>query len=368
MENRASNRVVLHVDLDYFFAQVEEREHPEYKGRPVVVCVYSGRTADSGAVSTANYIAREFGVKSGMPIAFAKRYLKDHDAVFVPVNHALYKEASSGVMEILRSFAMKFEQVSIDEAYLDVTERAQGDFKTAEALAKQLKEEVFWKQRLTCSVGVGSNKLVAKVAANERKPNGLTVVSPGQEAGFLAPLPVGRLYGVGKKTEQVLLERGVKTMGDLATYPFDGLVRTFGRTLGVYFHEAARGVDDSPVREHGGVKSISRITTLRADTQEMDTLLTVTRGLCEEVWRSLKSHNVGFRTAGLVAIAEDMSLHTKSLTFNSVTDDLQAMQQAVKQLVETYLRGSDLNVRRLGVRVTNLSPMPGQKSLSAYLA
>ncbi len=366
MTDKAFNRVVLHVDLDYFFAQVEEREHPEYKGRPVVVCVYSGRTPDSGAVSTANYIAREFKVKSGMPIAFAKRYLKDQDAVFVPVNHSLYRVVSSDVMKILRSFATEFEQVSIDEAYLDVTERVQGDLKSAEALARQLKEEVFRKQGLTCSVGAGSNKLVAKIAANERKPNGLTVVSPGQEAMFLAPLPVGRLYGVGKKTEKVLLERGVKTIGELANYPFDELVNTFGRTLGSYFHEAARGIDDSPVQEHGTVKSISRITTLRTDTREMETLFTVARGLCEEVWRSLRSHNIGFRTVGLVTIAEDMSLHTKSLTLDSVSDDLQTLQQAAKRLIETYLRDSDLKVRRLGVRAANLSSLPGQKSLSAY--
>ena len=171
MTDETSNHVVLHVDLDYFFAQVEEREHPEYKGRPVVVCVYSGRTPDSGAVSTANYIAREFKVKPGMPITFAKRYLKDQDAIFVPVNHSLYRVVSGDVMKIPRSFATEFEQVSIDEAYLDVTERVQGDLKSAEALARQLKEEVFRKRGLTCSVVVGSNKLVAKIAANERKPN-----------------------------------------------------------------------------------------------------------------------------------------------------------------------------------------------------
>ncbi len=365
--DKAPNRVILHVDLDYFYAQVEEREHPEYRGRPVVVCVYSGRTSESGAVSTANYIAREFKVKSGMPIAFAKRYLRDQNAVFVPANHLLYKVVSDEVTRILRSYASKFEQVGIDEAYLDVTERSRGDFGSGEALARQLKNEVRKKQGLTCSVGVASNKLVAKIAANEKKPDGLTVVSSGQEAKFLAPLPVGRLHGVGKKTEKVLLEQGVKTIGGLADYPLDKLVNMFGGTLGLYFHETARGLDDSPVQERGMVRSISRITTLRTDTREKETLLSVAGDLSKEVWQSLASRKFGFRTVGLIIIAEDMSLLTKSLTFDSVSSDLQTLQQAAKRLLETHLRDSDLKVRRLGVRITNLSSLQSQKSLSIFV-
>jgi len=366
-KDMTSNRVVLHVDLDYFYAQVEEREHPEYKGKPVVVCMYSGRTSDSGVVSTANYIARRFGVRSGIPIAFAKRYLKDQDAIFVPVNHQFYVEVSNQIMEILRGFTTKFEQVSIDEAYLDITERVQGDFKAAKVLARQLKDEIQHKQGLTCSVGLGVNRLVSKIAANQQKPDGLTVVTPDKIVEFLEPLPVGRLYGVGKKTEKVLLDKGVKTVGDLANHPMEDLIKTFGKTLGIYFHEAAQGVDNTPVQERTGVKSISRITTLKADTRDIDTLIMTTDDLSADVCSSLKSDNLGFRTVNLVIVAEDMSAHTKSLTLDSITDDLQTLKQAVKQLIQDYLQGSELNARRIGIRVSNLSRVLGQKRLNTYI-
>ena len=193
------------------------------------------------------------------------------------------------------------------------------------------------------------------------------MVAPDKVVEFLAPLPVGRLYGVGKKTEKILQDKGVKTIGDLANYPLEELIKTFGKTLGAYFHDAARGVDDSPVQERTGVKSISRITTLKANTRDKDTLLTISADLSAVVSRSVKSDGLGFRTVSLMIVAEDMSLHTKSLTLDSITDDLQTLKQAVKQLIEVYLRGSDLNARRIGVRVSNLSRVPGQKSLSAYL-
>jgi DNA polymerase IV (DinB-like DNA polymerase) len=230
-----------------------------------------------------------------------------------------------------------------------------------------LKDEVLKKQELTCSVGVGGSKLLAKIAANEQKPDGLTVVAPDKVVEFLAPLPVGRLYGVGKKTEKILQDKGVKTVGDLANYPLQELIKTFGKTLGAYFHEAARGDDDSPVQERTGVRSISRITTLKANTRDKDTLLTISTDLSAVVSHRVKSGGLGFRTVSLAVVAEDMSLHTKSLTLDSITDDLQTLKQAVKQLIEVYLRGSDLNARRIGVRVSNLSRVTGQKSLSAYL-
>jgi len=364
---QSSGRIVIHVDLDYFFAQIEEREHPEYKEKPVVVCVYSGRTEDSGAVSTANYVARKFGVRSGMPIAWAKRALKDRDAVFLPVNPAKYQAISSRIMELLRAHGEKFEQVSIDEAFLEVTERVRGDYRSAENLAKEIKDSIRRQEGLTCSVGVGPNKLVAKIAANQVKPDGLTIVVPEAVKEFLRPLPVGRLFGVGRKTEKVMIEKGLKTIGDLAAHPLDDLIRTFGKTLGAYFHEAANGIDESEVQERGQPKSLSRIATLKKDTRELEALLQVLDELCEALARRSEVAKLAYRTVSLVVVTAEMSMHSKSLTLDDAAIGKVVLMRAVRRLLEDYLTESVLNLRRVGVRISNLSPIVGQRSLISYM-
>ena len=205
------------VDLDYFFAQCEELRNPSLKEKPVVICVYSGRTADSGAVSTANYIAREYGVRSGMPIYLAKKKLENVDAAFLPVDDHYYEEVSRRVMAVLKGFGDEFEQMGIDEAFLDDSMRTRGSFHDAEELAKTIKNELLNQERLTCSIGVGPNKLIAKMAADEKKPNGLTVISPEHVHGFLEPLPVNRLIGVGTKTLEKMKSMQINTIGDLAS-------------------------------------------------------------------------------------------------------------------------------------------------------
>ncbi len=192
-------RVIMLVDFDYFFAQCEELRNPALKEKPVVVGVYSGRTEDSGAVSTSNYIAREYGVKSGMPLFLAKRKLEGKDAVFLPVDHTYYEQISGKIMGSLRGFAEAFEQVSIDEAYLDVSSKVQCSFENARILAQKMKNEIKGQLRISFSVGIGSNKLLAKIACDSQKPDGLTVVTPQEIHDFLSPLPVDRLLGVGKK-------------------------------------------------------------------------------------------------------------------------------------------------------------------------
>ena len=211
-------RLVMLVDLDYFYAQCEERRNPSIKGKPVVVCVYSGRTEDSGAVSTANYVARKYGVKSGIPISLAKKKLEDVDAVFLPVDKEFYKEISESVMEILRIYADRFEQVSVDEAYLDVTQRTKTNYHEAKQLAVTLKDDILTQQQLTCSIGVGPNTLISKIAADIQKPDGLTLVTPQQLNSFLSALPARRLLGVGKQTEKKMETLGIRTVGQLAKF------------------------------------------------------------------------------------------------------------------------------------------------------
>ena len=348
-------RIVMLVDLDYFYAQCEERRNPSIKDKPVVVCVYSGRTEDSGAVSTANYVARKYGVKSGIPISLAKRKLKDIDAVFLPVDKEFYREVSDKIMEILRSYADRFEQVGIDEAYMDVTQRTKGNRQEAKKLAVIIKDDVLFQQKLTCSIGVGPNKLVAKIAADIQKPDGLTMVKPEEVESFLSPLPVRRLVGVGKKTEKKLETLGVRTVGQLARLDVQRLIEVFGRKLGTYFHNASLGIDDEPVQERSEPESVSRISTLKEDTRDLAVILDEAYRLCGNVHARLLNLGLLYRSVSIYLVAGDLSVHSRSKTFENPTSDLETFKKTAKELYEKFLGESDFEARRVGVKVSNLT-------------
>jgi len=356
------------VDLDYFFAQCEELRNPAIKDKPVTVGVYSGRGEDSGAVSTANYVARKYGVKSGMPIFLAKKKLGNVDAVFLPVDFAFYEEISGKVMKILRSYADRFEQVGIDEAYLDVTQRANGRFEEAEELAKKMKNELQSQLRLTCSIGVGPNKLVAKIAAESDKPDGMTIIRPEQVEGFLSPLPVERLVGVGVKTREKMQALGINTIFDLANYDMQKLIGVFGKTSATYFHNASLGKDDEPVEEKGEAESISRISTLKHDSRDLSFILEKADQLCNEIHAAIKAERVMFKTVGIIAITTDMSIHTRSKTLENPTDDLAVTKNTVKELFEKFLNETQLDARRVGVKISNLvREQKTQKQLTSFM-
>jgi len=361
-------RVIMHVDLDYFYAQCEERENPSLKGKPVVVCVYSGRGPHSGVVSAANYPARSYDVKAGMPISTAERILKDHDSSFLPVRHELYDAVSESIMEILRGYGDSFEQVSVDEAFLDVTKRTDGDFGRADSLASEIKGAVMAKETLTCSIGVGPNKLLAKIASEFRKPNGLTVVRPEEMKTFLYPLPVGKLYGVGRKTEAKMEELGIKTVRDLTEFSIPRLIDVFGKKLGVYFHRAANGIDEEPVQEREGMEQISRIATLKENTREPSLILHELNRLSEDVRARVVRQGLDFTSVGIIGIMEDLSTHTKTRTLATPTDDLDVIRSVVKKLLEALLSEiHELDMRRVGVRVSGLTKKGGQQPLHEFL-
>jgi len=357
------------VDLDYFFAQCEEVRNPSLKDKPVVVCVYSGRTKDSGAVSTANYIARKYGVRSGIPIYLAKRLLKEKDAVFLPVEHEFYGEVSGKIMDILRGYGDRFEQVGIDEAYLDVGKKVNSDFEEAERLAQRIKEEVKAQQKITCSIGIGKNKLLAKIAADIKKPSGLTVVRPEQVESFLSSLPISRLIGVGVRTEKKMEDLGIRTIGDLAGYDIQKLVEVFGRKTGIYFHKASRGIDEEPVQERGETESISRISTLKEDTLDLDAILKKTDNLCQDIHAELKQRGLRFRQLGIIAVMSDMSIHSRSRTLESPGDELETMKRVSRDLLERFLKESDLEIRRVGVKVSSFArERERQERLTSFMA
>lgn len=356
-------RIILHVDMDYFFAQCEEREHPEIKGMPVVICVYSGRGGDAGAVSTSNYEARKLGVKAGIPISHAKKLAPD--AVFLPVNRELYLSKSDDVMEILKGYSDNIEQESIDEAYCDLTEKIP-DFDEAKVLALRLKDEIKQLVGLTCSVGIGPNKLIAKVASDYKKPDGLTVVRSEEVSHFLAPLNITDLIGVGKKTGEKLNELGVKIIADMSKLSTDKLIREFGRAKGVWLKQASQGFDDSPIEERQGTEQIGRIITLKENTKELITILDAIDQLSEDVSMKLQIRNLGFRSISFIAISTDLKTHTKSLTLGAPSKDGETMRTKAHDLVKAFLAEHPVALRRVGIRVANLVEEKGQRTLGEF--
>jgi DNA polymerase IV (DinB-like DNA polymerase) len=360
-------RVVMLMDLDYFFAQAEQVRNPTIKDRPVVVCVYSGRTENSGAVSTANYLAREFGVKSGMPIASAKKKLENVEAVFLPVDHEYYEIVSEKVMAILRAYADSFEQVGIDEAYLDVSRRVNGDYEKARQTAVEIKDEIRKQENLTCSIGVGPNKLIAKIAADAQKPDGLTIIRPEQVTGFLSPLPIDRLIGVGRKTVEKMRPLGIATVGDLAKYDVQRLIEKFGKVSGVYFHNASLGIDDEPVQEKGEIESIGRIATLKVDTLDLTVILEKTNELAKEIHATVMQQGVSFKTVSIMAVMTDMSNRSRSKTLENSTNSSEVLNETVKELFEKFLNESALEIRRVGVKVSSfIKEQKSQKQITSF--
>ena len=350
-------RFIFHLDMDHFYTAVEERERPELKGKPVIVGADPKGGRGRGVVSTSNYVVRKVGVRSGMPISQAWRLCPV--AVYLPPNFPLYTRVSDEIMAIARRYADKFEQWGIDEAFLDVTNKVK-DYVEAEVLAGQIKQEIKGKEGLTCSIGVGPNKLIAKVASDFQKPDGLTVVREEEAELFLAPLPVRKLLWVGRKTEAKLKALGVNTIGDLARYDPTALTSLFG-VMGLQMHLTAQGIDRSEVEERGGVKSVSHETTFEQDTADAAAILQALEALCVEVQKETENQHLLFKTVTLKIRFEHFETHTKSKTLPFLTNRLVDLQKTAKELASAYL--GERKVRLVGVRVSSLVSMEKQKTL-----
>lgn len=348
-------RIILQIDLDSFYASVEILRRPELKGKPVVVCVFSGRTDDSGAVATANYLARELGIRAGMPISMAKERGKDK-AVFLPTDLAYYREVSDRVMEIIRSYSDVFEQRSIDEAYLDLAGIA-NTFEEAEEIAKEIKKDILESEGLTCSIGIGPNKLVAKMASKAKKPDGLTIVKPEEVKGFLWPLPASKLFGVGPKSLEVFQKLGIKTIGDLAACDMKKLVEEFGENRGKEFHEHANGIDEGPVTETER-QQLSKLGTLKKDTRNLDEVCEKLDELLVDLAKKISDKNLKFKTISVIAINTGLETFTKSKTLESASGSAQVVREESRFLMDSLLREREKDLlRRCGLRVSNFEKL-----------
>jgi len=360
-------RVVFHVDFDYFYAQCEEIRTPDLKSKPVCVCVFSDRGGDSGAIATANYIARKYGVKSGIPISFAKKRLEERkDAVFLPVDFDYYIEVSEKAMNIMKENADIFEYVGKDEAYLDVSDRVEGDFNRASHLAQQIKNSIREKLKMSCSIGVSSNKLIAKIASDFKKPDGLTVVSPEKIDGFLGQLKIRVIPGIGKKTEERFTQMNFETIEDLKKLDVFTLNKEFGRKLGIYIFNAVRGIDNEPVKERDPSVQYSKITTLKKDSNDFDFLSENINELCEELFEVIQKNNKMFKSVGIQFIQSDLTNKTKSRMLKNPTSSLEELQKNAVQLLKEALEDQKNTIRRLGVKVSELSEIRGQSNITSY--
>jgi DNA polymerase-4 len=347
-DDRSMARVtVLHVDLDAFFAAVEQRDRPELRGKPVIVG--GGGPRDRGVVSAASYEARAFSVHSAMPLRTAAALCPG--AIFLPVDGRKYTAVSREVMAILRRFTPRVEQVSIDEAFLDVA-GSEPLFGEPPQIARSIKEAIRSELGLTASVGVATSKLVAKVASDLRKPDGLVIVAPGEEAAFLAPLPIGRLWGVGEKMRLALAEIGVRLIGDLALVPDDVLRRRFGAN-GPVLAARARGVDPSPVQDEREAKSVSHEHTFEADTAEWDVIERTLLALAEGVAARLRADGVQATTIAVKVRDSTFATVTRQRTLPQPTDLADPIWRTAVELARPQVRG--IRVRLLGIAARGLT-------------
>ena len=359
-------RIVFHVDFDYFYAQCEEIRNSKIKGKCVAVCIFSDRGGDSGAIATANYNARKFGVKSGIPIMLAKNKLKEEDAVFLPADFDYYSDMSSKAMEIIEKYADVFEYVGRDEAYLDVTKKTEIDFHNAEHLAQQLKNEIRNDLKLTCSVGITPNKLLSKIASDYKKPDGLTTVKPEQVEEFLSPLKIREIPGIGKKTEDIFTQMNVHTIEELRRINIFDLNKIFGRKTGGYIFNSAKGIDTEIVKERPPTIQFSKIVTLKKNSKELGFLLENVMELCVQLNRIAIENNKMYRSIGIQFVNEDLSTKTKSRMLKNPVSNEDELKKVANQLLEEALVEQVMLVRRVGVRISEFSDVEGQSSITNY--
>jgi DNA polymerase-4 len=338
-------RRILHIDMDAFFAAVEQKRHPELAGKPVVVGG-SGDPTKRGVVSTASYEARKYGIHSAMPLRTAYRLCPK--AVFLPVDYKEYSGISAMVKEVLREFTPLLEDVGIDEAFLDISGLDTGSEEIAERIKRRIKDRV----GLTCSIGIAPNKLLAKIASDMKKPDGLTIISEKDVEGIIWPLPARKLPGIGPKTEVYLESVGINTIGDLAAKAREELIERFGQSYGQYLYETSRGIDDSPIVTHWEPKSMSREVTFQTDTDNWQTIARNLAELVAEVAGSLKEDSYLCRTVTIKIRFDDFKTYTRAKTMDGYTDSVEIIRRAAfEALWKVELKRK---VRLIGVRVTNL--------------
>jgi len=343
-------RRILHLDMDAFFAAIELRRHPEFKGKPLVIGG-RGDPTKRGVVSTASYEARRFGIHSGMPLRTA--FKRCPDAIFLPVDFPSYEAVSQKIKTVVSEFSPVVEDAGIDECFLDISHIAGSPISLAQEIKRRIKDAI----GLSCSIGIAPNKLLAKIASDMNKPDGLTVITKEDIKDRIWPLPVRKLWGVGPKTEVRLHELNVSTIGDLAAVSVETLVARFGPAHGEYLHRAASGIDDSPLVTHWEPKSMSRETTFDADVSDRRKLEDTLTQLNEDVVRRMIQENYRCRRVTVVLRYADFETHSHTMPLSDATDDLDVIRETALGCLRLFQL--EKKIRLIGLRLGDLQKLEG---------
>ncbi len=355
-------RIVAHIDMDAFYASVEERDTPRFRGLPIAVGADPEGGTGRGVVAAANYKAREYGIHSAMPISTAWRLSEaarqkgKPPVVFLSVDMKKYAAVSERVMAIIRGLAPVVEEAGIDEAYADLS--FAGSYEKAEAACRDIKRAILDRERLTASVGIGPNKLIAKIASNEKKPDGLTIVREAEAEAFLEPLPVRKMPGIGPKTEAELAKQGIRLVRDLKRFSRDELQDRFGKR-GLDFYEEVRGLNESPIEEHYEPKSIGEEETFDQDTRDATFIGERLKDLCQEVMRRLSAEGFRqFRTVVVKVRFADFETKTRAHTLAAHANSLATLEFEAWKLLLPFLDHREnprrKRLRLIGVRIEKL--------------
>jgi len=342
-------RTIIHVDMDAFYASVEQRDNPEFRGKPVIVGANPKMGKGRGVVSAASYEARKFGIHSAQPISQA--YRRCPDGIFLPVRGRRYVQVSRKIMAIFQEYTPLVESISLDEAFLDVT-GSKRLFGSGKKIGRDIKKRIWEEERLTASVGIGPNKLVAKIASDLEKPNGFVVVPPKKVQPFLSPLPVSKLWGIGKKSEERLERLSIRTVGELAALPVETLQDNFGKWGSILWNHA-HGIDESPVVPFREAKSISNEVTFEKDKKEPSILYETLLKLSEKVGHRLRKRELVGKTVVLKVRLTDFSTVVRHSTLPRPTGLSESIYAEILSLFE-YVDLKGQSVRLLGVGVTHL--------------
>lgn len=334
------NRQVIHIDMDAFYAAIEQRDNPSLKGKPVIV----GGVRSRGVVCTASYEARIYGVHSAMPVKIAKRLCPD--GIYLPVNMEKYKEVSKELHKIFRKYSSKIEPISIDEAFLDVT----GE--NSLFIAKNIKQDILKELQLTASVGISTNKFLAKLASDVKKPDGLTVIRKEEAVKFLKPLPVSRLWGVGPKMERELNKIGIYYIGDIQRYDIDVLISLFGKR-GREIYDFSHGIDPRPVEPHIINQSIGEEETFQEDIKDPKILIDKLEFYSINLANKLVSKGYLIRTITVKIKYSDFTVETRSITLNIPTNDEKNIFKISKRILLDKF-DLDNSIRLIGLTLSNL--------------
>ncbi|HZA68429.1 MAG TPA: DNA polymerase IV [Nitrososphaeraceae archaeon] len=362
-------RIIFHIDFDYFYAQCEEIRKPELRNIPSVVCVYSGREEDSGVVSTCNYEARKYGVRAAMPIRLAKSKLKDVHSIFLPTDMPYYHEISTKAMRIIQNYGELFEQVSVDECYMDFTKITNSDFDDAKIFAVSLQKNIKDQIKLTCSIGVGPNKLIAKIASGINKPNGITVVRLEDAKQFISNCKIDDIPGVGPKTSKKLETLGIKSVSDISKKGIFELRDALGYKNATFLVNASNAIDYSQIKVRGTSKQIGKIVTLKKDTTSLEQIKLTVENLCTSVFENLESKRQAFRVLTIILILENLQHVSFSKSLKLYSASLDELHKNSLSIINEIISNNSIsldNIRRIGIVVSDLKDISGQDSLLNY--